>query len=306
MTDLAGKVVLITGASGGIGRCAAEQFAAAGADVALLARGEQGLHDAAEGVRAHGREALVVAADVTDADSVEAAVRETVDRLGGLDILVTCAAATVHGPFGEIAAQDFDRVVEVTFTGVVNAVRAALPELERSDGTVVAVGSLAGKAPLPTFSSYSAAKHAQRGFLNSLRLELRAQHSRVRITQLHPGLVDTPLWDHTSRELPRRPPEGYDPAQVAAAILDLVHHPRPEETFGGEAKFVELLWNVARPIGDITLILLHHYFRTGTRGEPGTDVLDESVGTAGSTPTLPVRRPSLTRPVTRLLDRALH
>src|SRR4051812_28338736 len=159
MASLEDKVVLITGASSGVGFAAAEAFARAGADVALLARRKPDLERAARRVRAHGRRALVVPTDVTDRDAVAAAVPRTVDELGGLDVLVLAAAATVFGTFEEVDPDAFQRVVDVTFGGTVNCVRAALPELERSGGTILAVGSLMSKLPLPTFSSYAAAKH---------------------------------------------------------------------------------------------------------------------------------------------------
>src|SRR3954469_11755861 len=175
MRSIEDRVVLVTGASSGVGFAAAEAFARAGADVALLARSAEPLERAAEGVRRHGREAVVVPTDVTDRAAVDAAVRTTLDELGGLDVLVLSAATTVFGTFEEVDPDDFDRVVDVTFTGTVNCVRSALHALEDREGVILAVGSLMTKVPLPTFTSYAAAKHAERGFLNSLRVELLAR-----------------------------------------------------------------------------------------------------------------------------------
>lgn len=286
--------VLITGASSGVGVAAAERFARDGADVALLARGRAGLEAAAERVERHGRRALVVPADVTDRGEVDAAIAETVGILGRLDVLVTCHAATVHGAFTETAPADFERAFAVTFTGVVNVVRAALPHLETTDGTIVATGSLVSKVPLPTFTSYAAAKHALRGFLHTLRIELAAQGSGVRVAQLHPGLIDTPLWDQTAGELPRRPPYGFDPDQVAAALVDLAHHPRPDRTFGGDAKALELLWRLARPVGDGVMVLIDRYLASGDRGRADGDILREGAGTGEARGHVPLTRPSLT------------
>lgn len=300
-----GKVVLITGASSGLGLSAAEAFAAAGADIALLARGRDGLRVAAERVERHHRKALIVPADVTDRDAVQAAVEQTVNQLGRLDVVVSCAAATVHGPFAAVDAEDFDRVVDVTLAGPVNVIRAALPHLEASGGVIVATGSLASKVPLPTFSSYAAAKHGQRGFLHTLRAELRASGSPVRVCMLDPGVINTPLWDQTSGDLPRHPPEGYDPAAVAEDLVDLARHPRPERTFGGETKAIELLWKTARPAGDFAMQLVHKYLRSGDGHAPPADILDEASDTGTTNGTLPLSRPSLTRPVKRLLGRVL-
>src|SRR4051794_3655771 len=301
MDTLEGRAVLVTGASSGVGLCAAEAFARAGADVAVLARSRDGLERAATRVRAQGRRAVVVPADLTDRDAVDAAVARSIEELGALHVLVPCAAATVYGAFDEVAPEDFDRAVEVTFTGAVNVVRSALPELERTNGAIVAMGSLMSRLPLPMLSSYAAAKHAERGFLNTLRIELTARRSPVTVSMLHPGAINTPIWGEmpsATGELPRRPPESYSPAEVAEALVDLALHPRPERVFGTETKLLDLLWNVARPAGDIVLVLMYHYFRTGRRQtSSGVNALREAAGRGLPTDGIPFSRPSLTHHV---------
>ncbi len=173
MSRLAGRRVLITGASSGVGRAATDAYASAGAHVALMARGVEGLQRAALSAREHDVQAVVVPADVTDRDEVDAALAEAIARLGGLDVLVSCAAATVFGDFSDVAARDFDRTLEVSFLGAVNVTRAVLPELERHDGAIVTVGSILSRTSIPTFSSYCAAKHALRAFYEALSVELR-------------------------------------------------------------------------------------------------------------------------------------
>jgi NAD(P)-dependent dehydrogenase (short-subunit alcohol dehydrogenase family) len=300
---LEGKAVLITGASSGIGYCAAEAFAAAGADVALSARSVDGLERAASRVRAHGRRAVVVPADLTDRAAVEAAVERAVAELGRLDLLVPAAAIVVFGSFGEVEADDFKRVVQTSLIGVVDLVRAALPALERSGGSIVAMGSLMSRQPLPQLASYAAAKHGLRGFLNTLRVELQARGSAVTVSQLHPGAVNTPVWTAMPSaigRLPRRPPEGYDPAAVAKALVHLAEHPRAEMVFGAETRALDLLWNHARPLGDLLLVLVHHYFRSGRR--PATDglrALHEGIGDGGGRDGFHVSRPSFTNALVR-------
>jgi NAD(P)-dependent dehydrogenase (short-subunit alcohol dehydrogenase family) len=299
MPSLVGKHVLITGASSGIGAAAALAFAQAGADVALLARSGDGLERVAGEVRAQGSRALVLAADVTDQEAMEAAVGRTEAELGGLDVLVSNAGATVFGDFAEVAKEDFDRTVEVTFTGAVNVIRAALPALERRRGTIIAVGSIMTKVPLPTFSSYTASKHALLGFVNSLRVELAAAGSPVTISMVHPAAVDTPLWDHTSTAggwLPRRPPDLYKPEVIADAVVACAVRPRHDVHVGSEATIVVAGWTLARPVAERALTLVHRLYTSGRERADGRGALWEGVGTGEARGT-GRGRPSLTLPL---------
>jgi short-subunit dehydrogenase len=243
--DLTGKVVLITGASSGIGAAAAERFADEGAHVALLARSETGLERVAKRVRRRGVEALVLVADVTDRQAVADAIARCEEQLGGIDVLVSCAAAMVFGRFEQVEPADFDRTVEVTFLGAVNVIRSALPALNRRSGTIVVVGSTMTTVPLPTFSSYAAAKHALRGFLGSLRIELRAAGQPVTVSLVNPGPVDTPLWEHTAtatgKQSAKPPvPGNYSAETVADVIVDCAIKPRAEVAIGAEGRIMEL------------------------------------------------------------------
>lgn len=300
MREIEGSSVLVTGASSGIGFAAAEAFARAGCDVALLARNRDGLDRAAARVHAHGRRALVTPADVTDRDAVQAAVEEVVDEFGALDFLVVNAGSTVFGPFVDVDADAFDRVVAVTFLGAVNCVRSALPHLEASSGGIIATGSIMTRVPLPTFSSYAAAKHAERGFLNTLRVELAAAGSDVSISMVHPGAVNTPVWEQTPTVtgfLPRRPPESYSPQDVAEALVHMARDPRKEITFGGEAKVIEFLFEHVRPVGDLLLAVVHHYYLSGRRPSQGDlAALWQAVGRGVANDGV-LQRPSLTMPL---------
>jgi NAD(P)-dependent dehydrogenase (short-subunit alcohol dehydrogenase family) len=271
MADLQGKRVLITGASSGIGFAAARAFAQAGADVALTARGERGLEAAAAEARALGARAFVIPADIAERAEAERVVDEAADALGGLDVLAWCAASMVFGTFGDVEADDFDRTTAVTYTAAVNTVRAALPHLEESGGTIVATGSIMTKIPLPTFGSYAAAKHALRGFLGSLRIELLESGSPVTVSMIHPGAVDTPLWGHvTSADgtQPRNPPDLYAPEVMANALVACAIRPRAEITIGLEAKAIEGLFTFARPVADRVLTLVNKYYASGQERAP--------------------------------------
>ena len=205
---------MVTGASSGIGLETSRRLAREGARLALLARNEEGLAAAARVVAAEGSTAEVIPVDVTDRPAVEAAMRSAAERLGGIDVLVSSVAGLAYGGFDELSPEDFDRSLDVTFRGAVYPIRAALPELERSAGTLVAVVSMASKVPIPLHTPYVAAKHALRGFLGSLRVELRNKRSPVQVCMVHPAFIGTPFFDHATsagptRPIPSRPSTGW-------------------------------------------------------------------------------------------------
>lgn len=251
-TGVAGRRVLITGGSSGIGLATAERLAAEGARVTLLARGEEGLQAAEERLRAGGAEEVwTLAADVTDRDALATAVGRASSEMGGLDLLVCSAAGIAFGRFAEVSPEDFDATIETVFGGTIEAIRLALPELERNGGSIVVVGSIAGRMPLPTLSAYTAAKHAVRGFVEALRIELAEAGSPVAVSLVQPGPIDTPLWSNLESAnglLPPVPPDLYSPGEVAEAIAAVVRRPRPETTVGGLAALqVAAYENLRRP-----------------------------------------------------------
>jgi NAD(P)-dependent dehydrogenase (short-subunit alcohol dehydrogenase family) len=284
MGRLAGKRVLITGASSGIGCAAAAAFAREGADLALVARSREGLEAVAARARAEGVRAHPIVADLGSRPAVEGAVADAVGALGGLDVLVWNAASMVFGKFADVSPEDFDRTIDITFRAAVDTVRAALPHLERSQGAIVATCSVMARVPLGTFSSYAAAKHALRGFLGSLRIDLRERRSPVSVSMVHPGPVDTPLWHNvssaTGRE-PRNPFGAYAPEVIADALVACAIRPRPEITLGGEARLLELLFAASRPVCDVVLVGIEKYFLRGREPVPGRGGLWEPQG-AGS------------------------
>jgi NAD(P)-dependent dehydrogenase (short-subunit alcohol dehydrogenase family)/uncharacterized protein YndB with AHSA1/START domain len=238
-TDVAGRRVLITGGSSGIGLASAERLALEGARVTLLARGEMGLAAAKRRLETAGASGVrTVAADVTDREALAAAVAEAAAGMGGLDLLICSAVGLSYGRFTETSAEDFEATIGTTFGGMVNAIRSALPQLERSGGAIVVVGSIAGRMPLPTLSAYSAAKHATVGFVESLRIELAEAGSSVAVSLVHPGPVDTPLWGNLQSAnglLPPVPPDLYSAEAVADVVAAVVRRPRPETIVGGVA-----------------------------------------------------------------------
>jgi NAD(P)-dependent dehydrogenase (short-subunit alcohol dehydrogenase family) len=264
---LAGRRILITGATSGVGLAAVERFAQEGAALALVARGEPGLREAAALAHARGAVAQGFPADLTDRAATTAAVAAAAEALGGLDVVVSNAGALAFGHLLEVDGDDFDRALAVTFTGAVNVIRAALPELRATRGLIVATSSIMARVPMPAFSSYTAAKHALRGFLNTLQIEEREQRSGVRVAMVSPGPIDTPIYERATSGTGRRPavlPDAYSPETVADALVRATLAPRHERVVGGVSKLVDRLYRHVRPAGEPVLVLVDRWFRTGT------------------------------------------
>jgi short-subunit dehydrogenase len=230
------EVVVVTGASAGIGRAVAQRFAREGAKVGLIARGEAGLVGAGRDVEAAGGEALVVAADVSDPEQVEAAAQQIEDELGPIDIWVNNAMLSVFSPFTEMTAGEFRRVTEVAYLGYVHGTYAALKRMvPRNTGTVVQVGSALAYRGIPLQSAYCGAKHAIQGFTESVRAELLHDKSDVHLTMVQMPAVNTPQFGWVKSRLPHKAqpvPPIYQPEVAAEAVYWAAHHRRPEVQVG--------------------------------------------------------------------------
>jgi NAD(P)-dependent dehydrogenase (short-subunit alcohol dehydrogenase family) len=217
------SVVVVTGASAGVGRATVRRFAAEGASIGLIARGNERLEAAAHEVESAGGRALVLPLDVADERAVEAAADRVEEELGPIDVWVNNAMVTVFAPVARLTPDEYRRVTEVTYLGSVWGTMAALRHmLPRDRGTIVQVGSALAYRGIPLQSAYCGAKHALEGFLDSLRTELLHEGSNVRVTAVALPALNTPQFSWGRTKMPREPqpvPPIFQPEVAADAII---------------------------------------------------------------------------------------
>jgi NAD(P)-dependent dehydrogenase (short-subunit alcohol dehydrogenase family) len=260
------QVVVVTGASAGIGRATAVAFARRGDSVALLARGEKGLTAAADDVRAAGGKPLVVQVDVSDAGAVDAAAERVERELGPIDVWCNVAFSTVFAPFEELTPEEYQRVTQVTYLGFVYGTMAALKRMKARDrGVIVQAGSALSRRGIPLQSVYCGAKHAIKGFTESVLTELKHEGSGVHITQVYFPGVNTPQFQWVLNKLPKRPQPVapiYSPELMGEAMVYAAEHPRRRAWWVGIPTVYTILGELLWP-----QFMDHYLARNGYAGQ---------------------------------------
>lgn len=263
------KVVVVTGASAGVGRATVREFAQHGASIGLLARGRDGLESAKREVEQLGGRALICVTDVADPAQVEAAAEAVEREFGPIEVWVNDAMVSVFSTFWDMTPEEFRRVIDVTFLGYVWGTQAALKRMRpRNHGTIVEVGSALAYRGIPLQSGYCAAKHAIQGLVDSVRCELLHEKSRVHVCMVQMPGLNTPQFDWEKSRLPNKAqpvPPIYQPEVAAKAIVFAATHRRREMYVG---------WSTVKAVVGNKFIagLLDHYLaRTGFKGQQVPD-----------------------------------
>jgi short-subunit dehydrogenase len=241
MSELNGKVVVITGASSGFGKGAALKFASEGADLVLGARRKKLLKQVAGECERYGVRALTVECDVSDQSDVDALAEAALDEFGRFDVWINNAGVAAYGEFDKVPMKEHEQVIETNLLGTMYGSYAALKHFyERGEGTLINISSFVGEASAPYHSSYVASKHAIRGLDMSLRQELEAKNiDAINVCTVMPTSHDTPFFEHAANHTgkPVRPtPPVYDPQRTIDTIVDLASNPQDEVTVGTYAK----------------------------------------------------------------------
>lgn len=251
MNTFRDKTIVVTGASGGIGRATAVAFGRHGASVALLARGEAGLAGAAKEVEDSGGRALTIAVDTSDHDALDAAASRIEQELGPIDIWVNVAFTSVFAPFAEIKPEEYKRVTDVSYLGYVYGTMIALDRMKKHNrGTIVQVGSALAYRGIPLQSAYCGAKHAIQGFNESLRCELLHDGSPIKTTMVQMPAVNTPQFGWVLSRLPNKAqpvPPIYQPEVAARGVLFAAAHPQRREYWVGASTAATLVANAVAP-----------------------------------------------------------
>ncbi len=283
------QVVVVTGASSGIGRQTALQFAEKGASVVLAARNEVALATLGEEIERRGGKSLAVVTDVAEWEQVCHLTEKAVEQFGRIDTWVSNAAVNEHATVEQMTIEEIERIIQVKLFGQIYGMKAVLPHMKRQgEGTIINVASIVGKRAVPLHAPYAAANHGIIGFADALRMELEYERSPIQITLIMPSYINTPFFDHARSKLgvkPKPVPPVYDPRVVGDAILFAAEHRRREIVVGGIGKLITVMQRISPALLDRLMVFRGTMFKQQMTEEPDNrrDNLFEPSRGAGST-----------------------
>jgi short-subunit dehydrogenase len=263
------QVIVITGASSGIGLTTAEMAAEAGARVVLNSRNEAELRNACDRIRGRGGRAVYVVGDVADPDAMELVANRAISEFRGIDTWVNNAGIGMYGRLTQMSMADKRRLFDVNFWGVVNGCRAAVRHLRQSGGAIVNIGSVTSDRAVPLLGMYSASKHAVKGYTDSLRMELEEEGAPIAVTLVKPSSINTPFTEHARNYMEEEPEYAgavYPPEEVARAILRCAEHPTRDVVVGGGGKLMSVMGAVAPRVTDV--VMERTLFKSQRKNEP--------------------------------------